>query len=422
MASYVVLAKDGGMNQTQERPAGNSEDDPGPQVNRARLQDVGGLRRSHSDRYIAGVAGGLGRHFGIDPTIIRVALVAMCVFGGAGLLIYAAVWLFVPEEGRDRAPIHVGDDILRLVLLVAIALAAISVIGNPWWGMGGNGSFWVIGIIAIAAAIFLSSSRRTGREAAAEAPQPDSTTASTTAQFGAPPPTSTATGPTPPAAPPATPPIAAPPAAAPAPAPRPRRTGVVLFWPTIALIALGSGALGIYADQHHVIASAWPALALAIIGIMLVVGAFVARPGGLILIGLLTLPPLLATSVVENFHWERQPVTYTPASAAGVQDSYQISNGRMTIDLSTLTDPAGLTGRTIIARMNAGEIVVYLPRGLATKVDGTLDAVGDVQIDGREQSGFAPSVTTTIGTTGQSAGVLTLDVHGRVGRIDVQTR
>lgn len=413
MASYLAFAKDEAMNQTQEAPAGNSEGDPGPQVNRTRLQDVGGLRRSHDDRYIAGVAGGLGRHFGIDPTIIRVALVAMCVFGGAGLLIYAAVWLFVPEEGRDRAPIHLGDDVLRLVLLAAVAIAAISVIGNPWWGMGGNGSFWVIGILAIAAAIFLSSSRRTGREAASATPQSGSPATSTP---------SATPGATAAATPPGTPPAAAPPAAAPAPAPRPRRTGIVLFWPTVALIVLGFGALGIYANQHHVIASAWPALALAIIGAMLVVGAFVARPGGLILIGLLTLPPLMATSVIETFHWENHPVTYTPTSAAGVQDSYRISNGQMTIDLSMLADPAGLAGRTVTARMNAGEIIVYLPKGLSANVDGSLDAVGAVQIGGREQSGFTPSLTTTLGTTAQPSGVLTLDVHGRVGHIDVQTR
>jgi hypothetical protein len=41
-------------------------------------QDLDRLRRSVTDRYVAGVAGGLGRHFGIDPTIIRVLPACSC--------------------------------------------------------------------------------------------------------------------------------------------------------------------------------------------------------------------------------------------------------------------------------------------------------------------------------------------------------
>ena len=82
----------------------------GPRVSGEQMRDVNRLRRSTSDRYIAGVAGGLGRHFDIDPTIIRVLLAVLTFFGGAGLLIYGAVWLFVPEDGQDRAPIELGPD------------------------------------------------------------------------------------------------------------------------------------------------------------------------------------------------------------------------------------------------------------------------------------------------------------------------
>src|SRR3954467_14035023 len=60
------------------------------------------LRRSISDRKIAGVAGGMGRYFNIDPLIFRVVLVTLAVFGGSGLLLYAIGWLLVPEEGADE--------------------------------------------------------------------------------------------------------------------------------------------------------------------------------------------------------------------------------------------------------------------------------------------------------------------------------
>ena len=48
---------------------------------------------------IAGVAGGLGEHFGIDVTLIRVLWVAAVVFGGFGVLLYLILWIALPEEG-----------------------------------------------------------------------------------------------------------------------------------------------------------------------------------------------------------------------------------------------------------------------------------------------------------------------------------
>ena len=70
------------------------------------LHDIDRLRRSTTDRKIAGVAGGLGRHFNIDPTILRVLFVVLVFFGGAGLLLYGAAWLLLPEDGSDEAPIN----------------------------------------------------------------------------------------------------------------------------------------------------------------------------------------------------------------------------------------------------------------------------------------------------------------------------
>jgi len=412
------------MNQTQDRPT-DPGTDPGPQFNRSRFQDVGRLRRSRDDRYVAGVAGGLGRHFGIDPTIIRVVLVATCIFGGAGLLFYGALWLFVPEDGQEQAPIHMSEDTLRIVLLVVAAVAAVSVIGNPWWGFGGSGTLWVGGIVAIVIAAVLTATRRhDGTQQSSPAPAPAGTTTVTADVPVAPEQQAMAFSADAPPAPPAqTPPVAATPAPAPAPSPRrPRRTGMLLFWPTLAIMLVGFGALGIYAEHHHVIPSAWPALALAVIGLMLVIGAFVGRPGGLIFLGLITIPPMLALSLVENFHWESKSLNYTPTSAATVQDSYTIGNGQMTIDLSKVTDPAQLQGKVIDARMDIGEIVVYVPRDVSTTVTGSLNVAGDVEIGGREQSGFSPDVTTTLGTSAKPVATFELDVHGHLGHIEVRTR
>ncbi|MET3804847.1 phage shock protein PspC (stress-responsive transcriptional regulator) [Nakamurella sp. UYEF19] len=58
-------------------------------------------RRSTGDRKIAGVAGGLGRAFGIDPVLIRVAFVVLTVFGGFGGLLYVLGWLLLPADGDE---------------------------------------------------------------------------------------------------------------------------------------------------------------------------------------------------------------------------------------------------------------------------------------------------------------------------------
>jgi phage shock protein C len=56
------------------------------------------LYRSKSNRKLAGVCGGLGEYLGADPTVIRVLFIVLAVFGGAGLIIYLAMWLIVPQE------------------------------------------------------------------------------------------------------------------------------------------------------------------------------------------------------------------------------------------------------------------------------------------------------------------------------------
>ena len=56
------------------------------------------LYRSRTDKKIAGVCGGIAAYFNIDSTIIRLAVVALVVFGGTGLLAYLIAALVIPEE------------------------------------------------------------------------------------------------------------------------------------------------------------------------------------------------------------------------------------------------------------------------------------------------------------------------------------
>ncbi len=56
------------------------------------------LRRSRTDRMIAGVCGGLGKYFGVDPVIIRLIFIIFALARGLGLLAYLLFWIIVPEE------------------------------------------------------------------------------------------------------------------------------------------------------------------------------------------------------------------------------------------------------------------------------------------------------------------------------------
>ena len=59
------------------------------------------LRRSYDDRMLGGVAGGLARYLGVDTMIVRIAFVVLTVFGGAGIPLYLAGLLLIPDEGSD---------------------------------------------------------------------------------------------------------------------------------------------------------------------------------------------------------------------------------------------------------------------------------------------------------------------------------
>lgn len=53
--------------------------------------------RSITDRKIAGVCGGLGAYFNVDPTIVRILFICLLIFGGSGLLLYLIFWIASPE-------------------------------------------------------------------------------------------------------------------------------------------------------------------------------------------------------------------------------------------------------------------------------------------------------------------------------------
>src|SRR5689334_14280111 len=145
------------MNETATPPPPSPPGPPdseGPRsgMNTAALGDYRTLRRSATDRKVAGVAGGLARHLDIDPLLVRVLLVVLVFFGGSGLLLYGALWLLVPEE-RDGHVVVPSDDSTRNVLvIVALVVAALIALTT---GVGGDsGGVWFICVVAVGALAF----------------------------------------------------------------------------------------------------------------------------------------------------------------------------------------------------------------------------------------------------------------------------
>jgi phage shock protein PspC (stress-responsive transcriptional regulator) len=58
------------------------------------------LTRSSTERRIAGVCGGLAEHTGVDALIWRVAMIALTLAGGTGILVYGLLWLLMPPADQ----------------------------------------------------------------------------------------------------------------------------------------------------------------------------------------------------------------------------------------------------------------------------------------------------------------------------------
>ena len=400
----------GGMTETPPPDggpgAGSGSPQPGPRVSTEQIKDLDRLRRSTTDRKVAGVAGGLGRHLDIDPVLLRVAFVVLCFFGGAGFLLYGAAWLLVPEDGRTEATVATSASTRNTMLVVAAVLAAFLLMGDAW---GGFGFPWPLAVLAVVAFVVLMNREGTDQPAAPAAPP---------APTGPP---NDATGSAPEA-----PWTAAPswmPPTRPAyqqPAPPAARRGPLLFWPTVALVALGLGVLGfVEGGGADVPTAAYPALALTIIGAMLLLGAWFGRAGGLTFLGILAAIALAVTSVVDTTWGSERSIDAAPATAAQVRDDYSVPAGAIRLDLSDVDDLHELDGRTIDVRADVGEIVVTVPDGVDVDVQADVNGAGEAVVAGRESNGLDVHVVEDI-DGGTDVPTMALDISLFIGSIEVR--
>jgi phage shock protein PspC (stress-responsive transcriptional regulator) len=123
------------------------------------------LERSRSDRMLAGVSGGLARYFDMHPAFFRVGFVVLTLIGGAGIIIYLAAALVIPDEGREDS---IAAEVLKqrhdrvwpLVGLGLVAVAAFVLLSRATFWPHGDAA-WVL--LLLAGGIILWLTRREPR-------------------------------------------------------------------------------------------------------------------------------------------------------------------------------------------------------------------------------------------------------------------
>jgi phage shock protein C len=90
--SVVLLARknDAPVNNTTYVSGGDSMSGSAGEVRR--------LKRSSRDKKIAGICGGFGEYFNVDPTLVRVLWILAVLLGGTGLLLYLILWIVMPLD------------------------------------------------------------------------------------------------------------------------------------------------------------------------------------------------------------------------------------------------------------------------------------------------------------------------------------
>lgn len=398
--------------------------------------------RPREGRQVAGVAAAIGRRYAVDPVLVRVGFVVAAIYG-IGLALYLAGWLLLP--GGDDIPADRRTARPRPLILVAVAalvvLSLSSVVGSEdEYGSGGGIVLPTIAALGLLVLLHVSRGRHgattTVPATHAVPAEPAGTTEAGTPEAGTTVAATTATEPDAPRPPSWDPLGAAPfawdlpePSPAPAPPPAPRipvtavTLGVALLAGALvtALLLLGGG----FVPQSVQVLSG---VVLGVIGLGLVVGAFLHSGHGLVpvavLVGLLTWG--MAAAPLEN--WPTGgvgDVRIAPTSAAELAPSYTHSAGDMDIDLRRLdlaVAPGGVASPVPLAvTIGAGDVQIRVPATADVTFTGSIGA-GNVAFSGDERSGFPAQLTVTddLGTDGVASGrPLEITVHANLGNVEV---
>jgi phage shock protein PspC (stress-responsive transcriptional regulator) len=284
------------------------------------------LTRPREDRVFAGVCSGLGRYFGVDPVLFRVASVALIFFGGAGLILYLAAVLLIPNEGEERPETRRRRDrALAIVGVILLVVAAGSIFSHGVFHIGwAFGPFVFIALVGLGVWWLVSGER----------PQGDARRVARSIARG---------------------------------------IGVLIICFALALGgAWLAGAGGGTAAAIAVIAA----------GAILAGAALEGYGRWLILPALsLALPVAFVSAANIDLRGGAGDKSYVPTSAAQVRDSYRLGAGRLVVDLRDAKLPPG--DRPLKIRVGAGEAILLVPDNVCV---ATKSKVGMGVVDSFDRS------------------------------------
>ncbi|SDI98144.1 phage shock protein C (PspC) family protein [Frankineae bacterium MT45] len=408
------------------------------------------MRRSAGNRVVAGVSGGLGEYFGIDPVLFRILFATTAFFGGGGIVAYVVAWLAIPEQGSTKTGMDriVAELRNRRIPVWAVAIA---VVLAAWIGVFSWWSPWGFAPVLVAGFILFVAFRRRGA---------DEQAAAVSAGASAAPASTTTVNLTKPLDATQTPAAGASAEKAPsgsdltvetrawfaesrAASRRRRRRAAPVRWATLGVLAAAMLILYISDRLNGIVIPAYFWVAGAILLVGLIVGLILRRtPWSLLLLMPLVLLGLIAFGGTRaSLHDGVGEYAWAPTSYSELSGEYRLAFGKSTLDLTEL--PPSTVDRQVEVIMAAGEseIIVGSTANIQVKTDvhfGNVTVTGPGAFTARSGSGFETNpygrsvqdavqhggvnVNRTIHPpAGATGGLITVNVELEEGNVTVRT-
>jgi hypothetical protein len=354
---------------------------------------------------------------------IRAGFIVLFLFGGLALPLYLAGWLLMPSAGEQESIAGrfiggLGGDAAKWLGIGLIFVAGAVLLSSTGFIRGGwiwAGALLVIGVLLYRGDLDVDSKPRTPPPSDVSTPPapgpltPDDEWSSTQDldPYSDEAVASYAATPYEPPYPTAQTVMAPPP---PPPPPRPRSIlGRLTF--AAVLVTLGVMALLDNLDVTQPAARHYIAAVFAVLGVALVIGTWWGRVRGAIIVGLLLIPPLFFTTLVDiPLEGEVGEARYSPATIAEIENPYEMAIGDLRIDASALE-----TDAEIAADLGIGLLWVTVPADADVVVNGDI-GIGELDLLGLSRGGLGLERTVSSGGSGPE---MVLDLEVGIGELRV---